>query len=83
MRLRPTKPLSCSAAWQMSWEVMRMINLTQVIDGLHAGQLNGFSLCRGNCRGQEYCKEPHKCAEKMAFKHVYVGLAIALAALSC
>ncbi|KAF2390673.1 hypothetical protein FX983_05135 [Pseudomonas frederiksbergensis] len=43
----------------------------------------GISLWRGNCRSQEYCKEPHKSAEKNRFKHVYVGLAIALAALSC
>jgi hypothetical protein len=41
------------------------------------------SLCRGRCRGQEYCKEPHESAGKICFKQVYVGLAIALAALSC
>jgi hypothetical protein len=67
---------------------MRMINLTEgrkgpVIDGLHAGQADGRSLCRGNCRGQEYCKEAHKTAEKICFKQVYVGLAMAQAALSC
>jgi hypothetical protein len=47
------------------------------------GKAIGFSLCRGNFRGQEYCKEPHKSAEKICFKHVYVGLTIALTALSC
>jgi hypothetical protein len=54
-----------------------------VNNGLHAGQANGFSLWWGNCRGQEYCKEVHSCAEKIRFKQVYVGLAMALAAFSC
>ncbi|WP_460147530.1 hypothetical protein [Pseudomonas sp. S2_A02] len=66
---------------------MRTVNLTKgrkgpVIDGLHAGQANGFPLL-GKLPDQEYCKEPHKSAEKISFKHVYVGLAIAQAAFSC
>jgi hypothetical protein len=46
------------------------------------GKRTGFPL-PGKRLGQEYCKEPHKSAEKISFKHVYVGLAIAQAALSC
>jgi hypothetical protein len=65
-----------------------MINLTKgrkgpVIDGLHAGQANGFPSAGEIAGGQEYCKEPHKSAEKNSFKQVYVGMAIAQAALSC
>jgi hypothetical protein len=37
----------------------------------------------GKRQGQEYCKEPHKRAENICFKQVYVGLAIALKVLSC
>src|SRR5471032_464266 len=43
LRFRPTKPWSWSAAWQISSEVMRMVNLTEKSyldwkDGLHAWQ---------------------------------------------
>lgn len=44
---------------------------------------NRVSLCRGNCRGKEYCKVAHKSAEKTVCSGVYVGAAIAQRSLSC
>jgi hypothetical protein len=46
------------------------------------GKRTGFPLPEKRL-GQEYCKEPHKSAEKIGFKQANVGLAIAPAAFSC
>lgn len=46
------------------------------------GKRTGFPL-PGKRLAQEYCKGAHKSVENISFKHVYVGLTIARAALSC
>ncbi|MNG19656.1 hypothetical protein D3C84_1038400 [compost metagenome] len=66
----------------MSWEVMRMVNLTGVIVGLHAEQAWRCPSA-GDVAHKRTANKRTKALTKISFKHVYVGLAIAPATLSC
>jgi hypothetical protein len=59
---------------------MRMVNLTGVIVGLHAGRAFPSA---GEISLKRTANKRTKTLTKISFTHVYVGLAIALAALSC
>jgi hypothetical protein len=59
-----------------------MVNLTVVIVGLHAGERMAFPL-PGFTEGKRTANKRTKALTKISFTHVYVGLAIALATLSC
>jgi hypothetical protein len=62
---------------------MRMETSQKVIDGLHAGPADGFPSAGEIAVAKRTANERTKALTKISFKHVYVGLAIAPARLSC
>jgi hypothetical protein len=54
-----------------------------VIDGLHAWPANGFPSAGEVARAKNNADRSTKTLTDISFKQVYVGLAIALATLSC
>jgi hypothetical protein len=62
---------------------MRMETSQEVIDGLHAWPANGFPSAGEVAGTKNNADKNTKTLTDISFQHVYVGLAIALATLSC